>query len=85
MNTIKKFVKRYYIHLLVTVAGSIAGYLYWYYIGCNSGTCPITSKWQNSMLYGLVLGYLSGDMLHGMIKKNKKKEKNEIHGNHKQS
>ncbi len=39
-------------------AGSIGGYLYYHYVGCASGTCPITSRPINSTLYGAVLGGL---------------------------
>ncbi|NCC47073.1 MAG: hypothetical protein EOM16_08575 [Bacteroidia bacterium] len=40
------------------ITGAIAGYLYWFFIGCNSGSCPITSSPLNSTLYGIVLGAL---------------------------
>jgi hypothetical protein len=40
------------------VIGSIGGYLYWRQIGCNSGTCMITSKWHNSTDYGALMGGL---------------------------
>lgn len=38
--------------------GAIAGYLYYHFIGCNSGTCSITSNPTNSILYGAVMGGL---------------------------
>lgn len=40
------------------IAGAIGGYLYYYFVGCSSGTCPITSKPLNSSLYGAVMGGL---------------------------
>jgi hypothetical protein len=40
------------------VAGAIGGYLYYHYIGCMSGSCPITSKPMNSTLYGAIMGAL---------------------------
>ncbi len=40
------------------VVGAIAGYLYYFYIGCASGTCAITSKPFNSTLYGALMGGL---------------------------
>jgi phage shock protein E len=40
------------------VIGATAGYLYWYYVGCMSGSCAITSSPVNSTLYGSVLGAL---------------------------
>jgi uncharacterized membrane protein YedE/YeeE len=44
------------------VIGAIAGYLYYFYIGCASGTCAITSKPLNSTLYGAVMGGLIFNM-----------------------
>jgi hypothetical protein len=38
--------------------GAIAGFLYWKWVGCASGTCMITSKPINSTLYGALMGYL---------------------------
>lgn len=38
--------------------GFIAGYAYYYYVGCASGSCAITSDPANSTLYGGVLGGL---------------------------
>ncbi len=38
--------------------GAVAGFLYWNYVGCNSGTCMITSKWHNSTAYGAMMGGL---------------------------
>jgi len=40
------------------IIGSLGGYLYWQQIGCSSGTCAITSKWQNSTAYGALMGGL---------------------------
>lgn len=42
--------------------GAIAGYLYYYFVGCASGTCAITSKPFNSTLYGAVMGGLLFNM-----------------------
>lgn len=41
----------------VTLIGALAGYGYYYFIGCNAGnTCPITSNPVSSMGYGALLG-----------------------------
>ncbi len=49
-------------NLILTVSGIIigliAGYAYYYYVGCASGTCTITSKPLNSTLYGGLMGGL---------------------------
>ena len=49
--------------------GAIAGYLYYFYIGCVSGTCAITSKPLNSTLYGALMGELVFNMF---VKSHKK-------------
>lgn len=48
----------YKLTILGTVLGLIAGYAYYYYIGCASGTCAITSRPLNSTLYGGMMGGL---------------------------
>ena len=40
--------------------GLVAGYAYYYFIGCNSGTCAITSNPYISSGYGLGTGLLLG-------------------------
>ncbi|TZF82830.1 hypothetical protein FW774_14130 [Pedobacter sp. BS3] len=40
------------------ITGAIGGYLYYYFIGCSSATCAITSRPVNSALYGALLGAL---------------------------
>lgn len=42
--------------LLPVFIGTAAGYAYWYFIGCLNGTCPITSNWYTSTLYGAIVG-----------------------------
>jgi hypothetical protein len=37
--------------------GATAGYAYYYFIGCVSGTCPITSNPWISTAYGALLGF----------------------------
>jgi hypothetical protein len=51
------------------IIGGIAGYLYYYFVGCASGSCAITSKPINSTLYGSLLGGLLFNMF---VKKEKK-------------
>jgi len=40
------------------VIGASAGYLHYYFVGCSSGSCAITSNPINSILYGVLMGYL---------------------------
>lgn len=53
---------------LMTVAGGLAGYAWWYWYGCVEG-CSITSVWWRSSAYGAVLGYLTGDLFIPQMKK----------------
>lgn len=69
----RNFIKKYWIYLLFIVLGITGGYLYWFFIGCNSGTCPITSVWHNSAVFGGVFGYFTGEIVIDVV--NKKKEK----------
>ena len=43
---------------LGVILGGAIGYAYYYFIGCKSGTCAITSSPVNSTLYGVMLGAL---------------------------
>ena len=52
------FLEKHKWGILGILLGGILGYAYYFYIGCNSGSCAITSKPLNSTLYGMVLGYL---------------------------
>jgi hypothetical protein len=45
---------------LVILAGAAGGYAYYYFIGCTSGACPITSNPYISTTYGAVIGGLAG-------------------------
>lgn len=63
-----KLIYMYKYILLGIALGAIAGYLYYFYIGCSSGTCAITSKPVNSTLYGALMGGL----LFNLIKKENK-------------
>jgi Family of unknown function (DUF6132) len=42
--------------------GAVAGYSYYFFVGCASGTCAITSKPLNSTLYGALMGGLVFNM-----------------------
>lgn len=67
-----KFLIQHKVAVLGTLAGAVGGYLYYHFIGCTSGTCPITSQPVNSTLYGAMMGWL----LVGSFKKEKKTESN---------
>jgi xanthine/uracil permease len=46
------------------VLGAIGGYAYYYFVGCKSGSCPITSNPWNSLAWGLIMGWLLGSLFH---------------------
>lgn len=52
------FIIKHKLLLIGVIAGAIAGYLYYYYIGCASGSCSITSRPLNSTMYGAIMGGL---------------------------
>lgn len=58
MEKIINILKQNWLYLVGALAGGIAGYLYWYYIGCASGTCPITALPTMSVIWGAVMGSL---------------------------
>jgi hypothetical protein len=55
------------------VVGVVGGYIYYIKVGCNSGSCPITSNPWMTMLWGLLMGYLVGDMFNKEVSKKEKK------------
>ena len=63
-----KFVKNNILYLIGGIIGAIGGYIYYIYIGCDSGSCPITSSPTMSVIWGALMGGL----LLSMFKKEKK-------------
>ncbi|MDL2209163.1 DUF6132 family protein [Parabacteroides sp. OttesenSCG-928-O15] len=63
-------IKNNWTYLLGALLGIIAGYLYWRFIGCATGNCPITSSPLNSSIYGAMMGAFLG----GAFKKDKVKD-----------
>ncbi len=68
------FLQKNRIQLIFLFLGAIGGFLYWKFIGCESGTCAIKSVWYYSTLWGALAGYLTGDIISGIVKKKKKNE-----------
>lgn len=52
----KKLSKYHVIIGLGALIGGVGGYFYWREIGCFSGSCAISSKPLNSIIYGTILG-----------------------------
>ncbi len=66
--------KRVILLSLGLAMGALAGYAYWFFIGCNQGSCLITSRASNSTLYGLVMGGLLAGTVGDYINKENKVE-----------
>lgn len=52
------FILKYKLSLIGVALGSIAGFAYYYFVGCSSGVCAITSKPINSTAYGALMGFI---------------------------
>lgn len=57
-----ELIKKHKLKIMGVIVGFIGGYLYYHFVGCNSGTCPITSNPWISTLYGGLMGYLVFDL-----------------------
>lgn len=55
------------LKVVFALIGAAGGLLYWKFVGCKSGTCPIKAVWYFSTLWGLAMGYLIGDLLGSFI------------------
>ena len=62
-----KIILQHKLTLLGIGIGALGGYLYYHFIGCTSGSCPITSQPVNSTLYGALMGAL---LFNGFKKEN---------------
>lgn len=58
MKTLKQlFTKYLYTRtFLGVILGMAGGFAYYFFIGCRSGSCPITSNPFSTILYGALLG-----------------------------
>ena len=66
------FFIKYKLGIAGIIVGGILGFAYYYFIGCNTGSCAITSKPVNSSVYGMVMGYL----MFSVFEKNKIEKNN---------
>lgn len=66
----KRFLKRDWPTLLGVAVGALGGWLYYIRIGCDSGSCPITSSPVMSAIWGAAVG----GILFSMFGKKKKSD-----------
>jgi hypothetical protein len=71
---INELIRNDRVVLIFTIVGAAGGFLYWRFIGCSTGTCPIKSVWYWSTLFGGVIGYLTGSIINDIIIKYYKKK-----------
>jgi hypothetical protein len=68
----KKWILTNRLYFIGAIVGAVAGFLYWKYVGCVTGTCAITSNPVNSCLY---FGFFGAILLGGLKKEKIWKEK----------
>ena len=63
-KTIKEKLKKYFKlqHIIGVIVGGLAGFLYYYFIGCANGACALKSNPYYTILLGILLGYLVADL-----------------------
>lgn len=59
----RKWFLKYLPAAILTLAGTAGGYLYYRFVGCASGACPITANPVLSTLYGGAIGFLTGSIV----------------------
>lgn len=60
-----ELMKRNWSYLVGILVGGVGGYLYWYHIGCSSGTCPITASPIMSIIWGALMGGIVLNLVFG--------------------
>lgn len=68
----KNWMQKNKLYFTGALFGAIAGFLYWKYIGCLTGTCAITSNPIRSTIYFSLMGAL----LFSLFKKPSKEQLN---------
>ena len=59
-KSLKEFLKswNFWKPFLGVLVGGTAGFLYYHFVGCSTGSCFITSHSYSSIIFGGILGYL---------------------------
>jgi hypothetical protein len=69
-----RYLRKNILLIIFTILGLLGGFLYWKFVGCLSGSCPIKSVWYWSTLYGGLIGLLLGSLINDFILKYRKKK-----------
>lgn len=59
---IKDFWRKHWLRIVGVLVGGLIGYFYYHYVGCETGTCPITSNPYKMIVIGALLGFLFFDL-----------------------
>ena len=59
-KSVKEFFRSWYFWkpFLGIVLGGIGGFLFYYFVGCKSGSCAITGNPFSSIITGSIFGFL---------------------------
>lgn len=74
IENMKELFRKDQFIIVFSILGAAGGFLYWKFVGCQSGTCPIKSVWYMSTIWGLLFGYLSGSILKDLLVSVRKKK-----------
>ncbi|MDI6403002.1 DUF6132 family protein [Balneolaceae bacterium ANBcel3] len=56
-------IRSFFYIIAGVILGSVAGFAYWHFVGCTTGSCPITSIWYHATAYGALMGGLAAKIL----------------------
>jgi H+/Cl- antiporter ClcA len=65
----KKYIKKNIFMIAGIIVGIIGGFLYWKFVGCTTGTCPLKSNPLLMSIYGALIGGLLGNVIQDIFKK----------------
>lgn len=57
-----------------TIGGAVVGFAYYYFVGCRTGSCPLTSNPLITTAYGSLMGLVLGFDSRVFNKRNKRNQ-----------
>jgi hypothetical protein len=59
-KNVKEFIisRNFIRSFLGVLIGGTAGFLYYHFVGCNTGSCPITSHPYTTIIFGGLIGFI---------------------------